>query len=344
MYKAYEESLKGLGKTRPNPIVGALVVKNNKIISRGAHFKAGGKHAEVIALEKAGNKAKGAELYVTLEPCSTHGKTPPCTDKIISSGIKKIYIGCLDPNPRNYKQGVKILKRRGIKVSFPLLEGLIKDSNRVFNKYITRKMPFVTVKIAQSMDGKIATRLADSKWITSIESRRLAHKMRAYFDAVITSVNTVIKDNPLFKEAKTKIILDSRLRIPLRSRILSKNTIIVTTKNVNRKKINTLSKKAQVLFIPKKNKRINLTALLKELARREISSVMVEAGSDLVGSFFDERLVDKACIFVALKIVGGRGAYSSVGGKGISKIKQALALKECTLIKLKHDILIEGYL
>lgn len=343
MRLAYEESLKGLGGTHPNPIVGALVVKNNKIVSKGYHLKAGGPHAEVSALDKAGRKAKGADLYVTLEPCCSFGRTPPCTNKIISAGIKRVFIGIKDPNPNNNGRGIKILKKNGIKVKVGFLEDKIKDSNRIFIKYITKKIPFVTVKIAQSLDGKIATSAKESKWITSAKSRSIAHKIRRDFDAVITGANTVIHDDPHFKEAKLKVIVDAYLRTPLKAKIFrSGKVIIAATRMASRNRISLLSKRAEILICSAEDKHVDLVFLLKELAKREISSVLVEAGGGLTGAFFDNCFVDRVLFFIAPKIIGGQNAISSIEGKGVDKINKVLELHDCTATKIGNDLLVEG--
>lgn len=344
MEQAYQESIKGLGKTRPNPVVGAAVVKNGKVISKGAHLRAGGAHAEVIALSNAGKRAKGADLYVTLEPCSTFGRTPPCADKIINSGIKRVFIGAKDPNPAHNGRGIYALRKSGIKVKTGFLEKQIKDSNRIFFKYITKKIPFVTVKVAQSLDGKIATHRRDSKWITSQRSRALAHKLRKEFDAVITGTNTVIVDNPRFEEARLRIIIDSKLRTPAKAKIFSSGkAIIATTKLAPKTRMSLFRKKAEILICPLKDGKVDLLFLLKELAQHEISSVLVEAGGELVGSFFDNNLVDRVLFFIAPKIIGGKDAIAAVAGKGISKIKDIFRLKEYEVLQVQDDLLVGGY-
>src|SRR3989338_4512755 len=213
---AFRLALKGKGRTSPNPSVGALVVKDSRIIGRGYHEKTGLPHAEAIALDDAGVKAKGATLYVTLEPCTHFGRTPPCVDKIIKSGIKKVIVGMLDPNPLNNGKGIQILKAGKIKVEVGFLEDKLKKLNEVFIKYITRKIPFVTVKVGESLDGKIATRTGDAKWITSDRARAYAHRLRRNYDAIMVGVNTIIRDNPKLdawfsNKRLTKIIVDSQL-------------------------------------------------------------------------------------------------------------------------------------
>jgi len=251
-------ALKARGKTSPNPLVGALVVKNSRIIGEGYHEKAGTRHAEVIALDEAGKAAVNATLYVTLEPCAHFGKTPPCVDRIAKSGIREVIIGMIDPNPLNNGKGVKILKQHKIKVEVGFLEGRLRRINEAFIKYISKRMPFVTVKVAQSLDGKIATATGDSKWITSDKSRLYAHRLRQNYDAIMVGVNTVLRDNPRLdawfsKRQPAKIVVDSQLSTPEDANIFSKNSkaIIVTLackpgQETENRKI--LSAKAKILI------------------------------------------------------------------------------------------------
>lgn len=347
-------ALKAKGKTSPNPLVGALVVKNSRIIGKGFHQKAGSSHAEVIALDEAGKDAKGATLYVTLEPCVHFGRTPPCVDRIIRSGIREVIIGMIDPNPVNNGKGIDILKRQNIKVEAGFLEEDLKKMNEAFIKYITKKMPLVTVKVAQSLDGKIATRSGDSKWITSDKSRGYAHRLRGNYDAIMVGVNTVLRDNPKLdawysRKNPVKIVVDSQLSTPQSANIFSKNSqvVIVTLltqpgQETENRKI--LAQKAKILDVMEKSGEVNLKDMLRKLARMEITSVIVEGGGNLIGSLFDDGLVDKVMFFInPNKIIGGRDAISSVMGKGITRIEQAIKLKEVKLKKIGEDFLIEGY-
>lgn len=343
---------KAKGMTSPNPMVGALVVKNGRIASWGYHKQAGLPHAEVVALEKAGKRAKGAILYVTLEPCTHFGRTPPCVNRIIKSGVKEVIIGTVDPNPLNNGKGIKILKKNKIKVKAGFLEAQLKKQNEVFIKYITRRMPFVTVKVGQSLDGKIATKTGDSKWITSDKSRAYAHRLRRDYDAVMVGVNTVLRDNPTLnvwfsKKQPLKIVVDSQLSIDQDANIFSRGTqVIVVTLPVkpgqeteNRK---ILTQKARVLEVKEKVGQINLKDMMKKLAQLQITNILVEGGGTLIGSLFDEGIIDKVLFFISPKIIGGKDAISSVMGKGPSRIDRAVKLKD---IKLKHigeDFLVEG--
>ncbi|MDD5432169.1 MAG: bifunctional diaminohydroxyphosphoribosylaminopyrimidine deaminase/5-amino-6-(5-phosphoribosylamino)uracil reductase RibD [Candidatus Omnitrophica bacterium] len=354
MNLALKLALKGKGRTSPNPMVGAVVVKDGKIIGRGFHARAGLAHAEIVALDEAGEKAKGATLYVTLEPCAHFGRTPPCVDRIIASQVKEVIIGMVDPNPVNNSKGLNILKQHHIKVEVGFLEDKIKKLNESFIKYITKRMPLVTVKIAQSLDGRIATKTGESKWITSDKSRAFAHRRRKDFDAIMVGVNTVLRDNPSLDawfsdKHPIKIIIDSQLSTPENSIIFSNNrqVIIVTLpakpgQETENRKI--LSQKAMILEVKEKDGQINLKSMLKRLAQLGITNILVEGGGTLIGSLFDEHLVDKIMFFVSPKIIGGKEAISSVMGSGISRIDKAIKLKELTLKRLSDDLLIEGYI
>ncbi len=350
---AIKLALKGKGNTSPNPLVGALVVKHGRVIGRGFHAQAGLAHAEVVALDAAGEKAEGATLYVTLEPCSHFGRTPPCVARIIKSGVKEVVVGMLDPNPLNNGKGIETLKANKIKVKVGFLEEKLKRLNAVFIKYITKRLPYIMVKVAESLDGRIATRTGDSKWITSDKSRALAHRLRRDFDAIMVGVNTVLRDNPRLdawfsRKHPVKIIVDSQLSTPENANIFSGNApvIIVTLasrpgQETENRKI--LSAKAQILEVKEKAGQINLKDMLKKLAGLGISSILVEGGGMLIGSLFDEGLVDKIMFFISPKIIGGKEAIGSVMGRGVLRIERALKLKEVRLRRLGEDFLIEGY-
>jgi len=353
MNLAMKLALRAKGNTSPNPLVGALVVKNGRIIGKGYHEKAGLAHAEVIALDEAGKKTRGATLYVTLEPCVHFGRTPPCVDRIIKSGVKELIIGMVDPNPLNNGKGINILRQHKIKVQVGFLEDKLKKINESFIKYITKRMPFVTVKVAQSLDGKIATRTGDSKWITSDKSRAYSHRIRKDFDAVMVGVNTVLRDNPLLnawfsKKHPVKIIVDSQLSTPEDSNIFSKNSqvIIVTLpcpagQETENRKI--LAKKGKILEVKEKAGQINLKDMMKKLARLGIANILVEGGGTLIGSLIDDELVDKVLFFIGPKIIGGKEAIGSVIGKGIGRIDNAIKIKDIRARRLGEDFLIEGY-
>jgi len=346
-------ALKGKGDTYPNPMVGALVVKRGRIIGRGFHAKAGLSHAEIIALDEAGSDAKGSTLYVTLEPCAHFGFTPPCVNRIIESRIKEVIIGMVDPNPVNNGRGIAILRQYGVKVRVGFMEDKLKRINEVFIKYITKKLPFVTVKIAQSLDGRIATRTGNSKWITSDKSRRFAHILRQDFSAIMIGVNTVLRDNPRLntwfsKKQPVKIVVDSQLSTPQEASIFSKGSkvIIVTLpakagQETENRKI--LAEKASILEVKEKAGQINLKDCFKKLLKMGIFNILVEGGGTLNGSLFDEGLVDKIMFFISPKIIGGKDAIGSVMGHGAALVERSVKVKDLKLKKIGEDFLIEGY-
>ncbi|MBU1853603.1 MAG: bifunctional diaminohydroxyphosphoribosylaminopyrimidine deaminase/5-amino-6-(5-phosphoribosylamino)uracil reductase RibD [Candidatus Omnitrophica bacterium] len=356
MKMALELAEKGRGRTSPNPMVGAVVVKKRKIVSSAYHRRVGSLHAEAIALKKAGPKAKGASLYVNLEPCAHMGRTPACTDVIIESKVKKVFCAMIDPNPLNNTRGIKILEKNNIGVSVGLLQDEARKLNEVFVKYITKKMPFVTLKMAESLDGKIATKKKDSKWITSEISRDYVHKFRSEVDAVLAGINTIVKDNPLLTSRQgrspIKVILDPELIIPERARIFSRQSsglcIIAILKDSLRKKgimekLRRLNKRGILVIIcPGKGKRMDLRFLLKELAELEIAHLLIEGGGDTAAGFLENRLVDRVLFFIAPKIIGGRDAITSVEGQGVDKIKKAIGLKDIEVDRIGEDILVKG--
>ncbi len=346
-------ALKARGMTSPNPLVGAVIVKNNRVISSGYHHRAGLPHAETIALDKAKGKARGARLYLNLEPCCHFGRTPPCVYAILESGIKKVIIGAVDPNPMMNGRSIKLLEAHGVRVKTRVLEKECVDINQPFMKYITKKIPYVTVKAAQSLDGRIATKAGESKWITADATRKYSHGIRRYYDAILVGINTVMKDDPLLnaglvkKRRFFKVIIDPELKISAKARIFSKESageILIAAKSSasKTKKIVLEKMGAKVFtFAPQKGL-IPLRSLLRQLGELEISSVLVEGGGETIGRFFDEKLVDKVLFFVAPKIIGGKDAWGSVMADGVKRINQAFQLKEPRLKKLGKDFLIEG--
>jgi len=332
-------------------LVGAVVVKAGRIIGKGYHKKAGSDHAEIIALNEAAAGAKGATLYVTLEPCTHFGRTPPCVNRIIKSGVKEVIIGMADPNPVNNGKGIELLRKQGIKVSAGVMEAELKKMNEVFIKYITRRMPFVTVKAAESLDGRIAAKTGDSKWITSDKSRQYAHRLRRDYDAVMVGINTVLRDNPRLDawfsgRQPVKVVVDTQLSTPSDANIFLKGAAIIVTlpakagqETENRAM---LSGKAKILEVREKDGQINLKDMMKKLAAMEITSILVEGGGTLIGSLFDEGLVDRVMFFISPKIIGGKDAIGSVMGKGISRVDRAIKLKDVKLSRIGEDFLVQG--
>lgn len=324
---------KAQGRTSPNPVVGAVIVKNNRIVGRGYHKKAGLPHAEVNALKQAGKTAKGATLYVSLEPCDHFGRTAPCTDAIIKSGIKKVVIGMKDPNPLNNGKGIKKLKDQGIKVVISGIQKEAESINRPYLKFITKRLPFITVKVAQSLDGKIATKTGDSKWISSEDSRRYVHWLRSKADAVMVGANTVIRDDPLLLSKLSKDRQPARIIINGNSRIPAKSKIFFT------------SAKSPVMLassILGSNKRVDLIKLLEILAKNGIMHILVEGGGELISSLIGRDLVDRMIIFIAPKVIGGRRAITSVEGSGVARVKDAFNFKIKNIRRFKKDIMIEA--
>lgn len=356
MNRALSLAKKGIKEVRPNPLVGCVIVKNNRIIAEGYHRFFGGSHAEVYALRKAGKNSKGATMYVNLEPCCHIGKTPPCTDKIIKSGIKKVVIGAKDPNFLVNGKGIKELEKNGIKVEIGVLKKQTEELNKFYLKRVKSKKPFVILKVAESIDGKIATYCGESRWISNEKSRKFVHQIRSWVDAILVGINTIIKDNPRLtcrnikdkgENGPIRIILDSRLKIPLKAKVINTKTptIIATTKYASKDKIQILMTKGiKVLIVKEKSGKVDLNDLIKKLGKLNIFSIMIEGGGEVNASAIDAGIVDKVLFFFAPKIIGGRKAPTSVEGKGIDKLKSAIELKDIKIRKFDEDILLEGYL
>ena len=335
------------GNPSPNPKVGAVVVENGKVIGKGYHKKAGEPHAEVNALQ--GITAEGATLYVNLEPCSHYGKTPPCTQMIIKSGIKRVVCAMRDPNP--LVRGIEELRENGIEVEVGLMEAEARKLNEKFIKYTEKKIPFVTVKCAVSLDGKIASNSGDSKWITNEKSRRYAHRLRGEYDAILVGINTVLQDDPGLraenengneKKDPLRIIVDSTLRTPVDAKVLSdSNVLIATTEQYNREKREILEKKAEIWVCG--NQKVDLKELIKKLGREGITSVFIEGGSEVNASAVKEKIVDKFLFFVAPKLITGRNAKGPIGGEGIETMDNIILLKDITVKRFDDDILVEAY-
>ncbi|MCM8790881.1 MAG: bifunctional diaminohydroxyphosphoribosylaminopyrimidine deaminase/5-amino-6-(5-phosphoribosylamino)uracil reductase RibD [Candidatus Omnitrophica bacterium] len=343
---------KGIGHTSPNPAVGAVIVKNGRIVGKGYHKKCGLPHAEVNALKEAGFLAKGATMYVTLEPCNHFGRTPPCTQAIIMSGIRKVVIAMKDPNPITNGRGIKKLKAAGINTSVGILANEAKAINRPFIKAMTRKMPFVTVKVAQSLDGKIATRSGDSRWITDEDSRRYVHRLRRSVDAILVGVNTVLKDDPILlcklscAKQPARVIVDSALKTPLNARIFStidiSPVIIATTSKASFVKKRKYEKRGvEVIFFEGKSGRVDLKKLLRRLAAMGMINILVEGGGEIVASLVEENLADRFLFFIAPKIIGGASAITSVEGRGVESIKEAKEFGSIKIKRFKKDVLLE---
>jgi diaminohydroxyphosphoribosylaminopyrimidine deaminase/5-amino-6-(5-phosphoribosylamino)uracil reductase len=344
---------KGRGRTSPNPMVGAVLVKDGKVVGEGYHAKAGEDHAEIIALRRAGDAARGAALYLNLEPCTHYGKTPPCAPAVIRAGVKRVVIGMEDPNPLVKRKGVGSLTGAGIEVKVGVEEKECRSLNEAFCKYILKKDPFIILKVAATMDGKIATRDGDSKWISGENSRRFVHRLRDQVDGVLVGIGTVLKDDPMLTARVRggrdpyRIILDSRLRIPEEAKVIEispEKTIIATTEAAPKDKVERLEKKnVRVLVLDSKEGRVNLKSCLSKLGEMEMMSLLVEGGSQINGSFLDEGLIDKLLLFLSPKLMGDTQALEIFGGKGVASLEEAVVLREFRTKRMGEDILIEGY-
>lgn len=342
-----------IGRTSPNPLVGAVIVKDNRVVGCGWHRKAGTPHAEVHALNQAGELAQGADVYVTLEPCAHYGKTPPCAKALVEAKVKNVYGGLLDVNPKVAGKGFKILEDAGIHVEYGFLQDELRKQNEVFFKWIEHKKPFVVLKAAMTLDGKIATATGQSKWITNETSRAYGYKLRDIYDGIMVGINTVIEDNPMLTarvdggKNPIRIVVDSSLKIDINANVVqdkSTKTIIATTDKADKDKILKLqAQDVDVIVVDKdKNDKVDIEKLLDILGQQNICSILVEGGATLSGSFVAKKLVDKVYFFIAPKIIGGKEAKTPVAGTGILNLQEALALKDIQIEKLEEDILIIG--
>ena len=355
MNLALDLARKSEGQTNPNPLVGAVIVKSGKVVAKGYHEKAGLPHAEAIALNKAGTKARGADLYVNLEPCCHHGRTPPCTEAIISAGIKRVILGIRDPNRLVNGRGIRFLRKQGVEVVIGVLRRDCHKINEHFIKYITTGRPWVILKSAVSLDGKIATRTGDSKWITGSKARAYAHRLRSRVDAILVGAETVRMDDPQLTVRPKK----KGMRNPVRIIVSGKGSISTSAKIFNnahkerviyvanaslplirKKKLQKIG--VEVLLVKYKKKKVDLPLLMDALGKIKITSIMIEGGSEISGNALKEKLVDKLIYFLAPKIIGGKNAPGPVGGQGISRIEDFIEVKEISIEKLGNDFVIEG--
>jgi len=354
MRMALELAKKGEGRVSPNPMVGAVIVKDNKIIAKGYHKEYGKDHAEIDAFKNATEDVTGATMYVTLEPCSHYGKTPPCADEIVEKKISRVVIGSLDPNPLVSGNGIKKITDAGIEVTVGILDTECKILNEVFMNYILEEKPFVVMKSAMSLDGKIATYSGESKWISGEESRKNVHTLRNKLSAIMVGVETVIKDNPeLTCRAENgrnpiRIVVDSNLRIPIESKLVESardtKTIVATTKRANKEKELLLKEKGVIVLITEEiNTRVDLLDLMKKLGEMKIDSILLEGGGTLNFSALSQGIVDKVQVYIAPMIIGGEKSKTIVSGIGVEFLKDAFKLRDLKTSMVGQDILIEGY-
>lgn len=356
MSRAIELAQRGpVERTSPNPQVGAVVVRNKRVVAEGYHTQFGSPHAETEALNKINGHAKGATLYVTLEPCSSWGKTPPCVDTIIASGIKEVVLGLADPNPRNHHSGIKKLKQAGICVRTGVLADEVQKLNEAFVKKMKTGLPFVTLKMAQTLDGKIATSTGDSRWISSRQARLFVHRLRSQVDALLIGKNTAVLDNPRLKalresEKPWRIVLDPDLELTRQRRVFEGRqlTLIAVSQKKIKQRISSLPKEKNriLLAVPERgsNRRLDLKFLLTHLAGLGVNHLLVEGGGEVAWSLIREGLADRLIWIVAPKIVGGKNAKTSVEGEGVQEMKKAIPLLVEKVYPLGADWIFEARL
>ncbi len=353
MKRAIELAELGKGKVNPNPLVGAVIVKDGKIIGEGYHECFGHAHAEVNAFHHATEDVEGAEMYVTLEPCSHYGKTPPCALKIIEKKIKKVYISQLDPNPLVNGRGVKLLKDAGIDVESGILEDVSKKQNEIFLHYIKTKHPFVAMKYAMTLDGKMATRMKDSKWITNEDSRAYVHELRHEYMAIMVGANTVILDDPHLdtrrqqKESRNpiRIVIDPDLIVPIDRYIVQsakqQPSWFVVDELIDEKRLDPFKEKGvEFILMPMP---LNMHDLMGVIGERKVDSLLIEGGSFLHAKALEANIVNKAYVFIAPKMIGGKEALTPVGGDGVEKMNDAFRLENIHVHHFGDDVMIEGY-
>lgn len=354
MRRALGLASKGLGWTSPNPAVGAVVVSNGKIVGEGYHHRAGEPHAEVHALRQAGEQARGATLYVTLEPCNHYGRTPPCTEAILAAGIRRVVAATADANPVVRGRGLLQLARAGLEVQVGVGRQEARELNEAFAKYITTGRPWVSLKAAMSLDGKVATRAGDSRWITGPSARRLVHQLRHRHDAVLVGIGTVLADDPRLTvrlgegRDPVRLVLDSSLRLPLQARLINQTstapTWVITTPRHDAERRRLLEAKGvEVIVVPGKGPRVDLATMLDLLGKRGITSILVEGGPTVNAAFLDAKLVDRMYVFLAAKIIGGCEAPGPVGGEGPERVAGAQRLTRVRVEQVGEDWLISGY-
>ncbi len=357
MRRAFTLALTARGRTRPNPLVGAVVVREGQVVGEGYHARAGAPHAEVMALQAAGEEARGATLYVNLEPCCHYGRTPPCTEAVVQSGITDVYVAIPDPNPQVGGRGIQRLQEAGVRVRLGLLAAEATRLNEYFLKYIQTGRPFVLLKMAMSLDGKIATRTRESQWITGEEARRRVQELRNEVDAVLVGIDTVLADDPqltvrlpgLDDRQPLRVVVDSAARLPLHARIIAPTTagqtLLFTGAAASPEKVQALrAHGVEVITLEDVSSRIPLGPVMDTLGKREIMSLMIEGGAEVAAAAVEEGLVDKVVFFVAPRLIGGRDAPSLLGGRGVASLSQAWRVHRLEIERLGSDLLISGYL
>jgi diaminohydroxyphosphoribosylaminopyrimidine deaminase/5-amino-6-(5-phosphoribosylamino)uracil reductase len=351
MTRAMKLAERGRGYVEPNPLVGAVVVQGDRLVGEGWHERFGGAHAEVIALNQAGSASSGATLFVTLEPCCHFGKTPPCTEAILKAGIKRVVAAMTDPFPQVAGKGAARLREAGIIVDLGVAQSDAQRINAPYFKLLRTGRPYVHAKWAMTLDGKIATRTGDSRWITGEGARRHAHELRGRMDAVIVGIGTVLADNPRLTvrppgpRTPVRIVLDSQVRLPDNCQLAATSwdtpVLVVTASELPPRASKLQDLGCEILTLPSSNGRPDITKLLNELGRRQMTNVLVEGGAEVLGSFFDARAVDEVHAFIAPRIAGGN-AKTAVAGLGVAKIADALNLAKWKVEQIDSDVLIHG--
>jgi diaminohydroxyphosphoribosylaminopyrimidine deaminase/5-amino-6-(5-phosphoribosylamino)uracil reductase len=354
MKRAVELARRGGGYVNPNPQVGAVIVKDGEIIGEGYHEKFGGPHAEIRALEDVDGSVEGSTLFVTLEPCVHYGKTPPCTEAIIDSGISRVEVAVKDPNPKVSGKGLKRLRKNGVEVSLGLLEDEARDLNEIYFHYVDTGKPFVLLKLAMTLDGKIATRTGDSRWISGDPARKSVHEIRARYSAVGVGVNTVKADDPRLNVRKAEgpdgawFVFDSNGSTPIDSRLLSLEspapTVVVAPESLCEEKVDRLEKAgAKVWRVRAEGDKLDLEQILTMMGDRGYDSLLVEGGGEIAWSLLAGDLVDKIRFFYAPKIIGGRKAVPAVGGQGVDEVKDGIGIERLKVERLGSDLSLVGY-
>jgi diaminohydroxyphosphoribosylaminopyrimidine deaminase/5-amino-6-(5-phosphoribosylamino)uracil reductase len=357
MRRALELAGRARGRTSPNPMVGAVLVKDGVVVGEGFHAFAGSDHAELEALREAESAAAGATLYVNLEPCCHFGRTPPCVDRIVEAGIRRVVAGCEDPNPAVSGKGLTALRAAGLTVDVGVLQEEAIRLNEAFFTYIRSGRPFVILKAAASLDGKIATQTGDSRWITGESARQHVHHIRNEVDAVLVGIGTILRDNPMLttrlgipdQRDPTRVIVDNLARLPLRAQVINRastaSTVLAVSDMAPRARLDALEREGvQVLVVPGSPRRVSLAHLMEALGKMGFLSVMIEGGAEINASALQEGIVDKLLLFLAPILIGGKSTPTAVGGEGIETLRQAKRLRDVRVERFGEDILIEGYL
>ncbi len=351
MLRALALARRGAGRVSPNPLVGAVVAQEGKILGEGYHLFEKRDHAEVVALRRAGQAARGSDLYVNLEPCCHQGRTPPCSELILKSGIRRVFSGLRDPNPLVSGKGLQWLQAQGVLVH----EGLCRQQAEVLNEkflhFAVTGRPFVLLKLALSLDGRLATRSGDSQWITGSRSRAWSHRLRYEYDAILVGIHTVLHDDPSLdvrwksRNAITKVVLDSRLRTPPGARLFESDdpVIIFHARGAARSQKEELQKRADLLAVPRREDRLSWKPILEELGRRRASSLLVEGGAQIAASLLKAGLVQKMNLFYGAKIIGSEG-LPAVGSLAVQRLEQAIPLRIHRMRRLDSDVMVEAYL